>query len=261
MKSPPALRFMLSSVGSATVVGVLLGVTSAFSAIYSELRSAAVKQCQAIDPSEYQSGLFFNPDGYRSYYVRSECLQRTAVQFRDEALCAEVRQRVSLWSSSWGYTKARCRELVAQGAAADRKTLEEIKRLYIKGGVTLRDFRIERNGNGRDFDVIPSFAGEYAHGYVLRIEIVPSETGKETAVLHSSGYYVDGNSKLRVFLRQDEIGKRFPDFALYRRYTVHATLILDVGNGGQSGYWSDAFIERVFPIQERSQSIAREIHF
>jgi hypothetical protein len=172
-----------------------------------------------------------------------------------------VRQRFTLFSSSWGYSKARCRELVAQGATADRKTLEDIKRLYIKEGVTLRDFRIERNGNGRDFDVIPLFGGDYAHGYVLRVEIVPSETGKETAVLHSSGYYVDGKSKLRVFVRQDEIRKHFPDFALNRRYAVHTTLILDVGKGGQAGYWSDAFIERVFPIRERSQSVTKEVRF
>src|SRR4029453_8074325 len=127
MKTPLVPRFLLSILSSAAVVGLLFDVTSLFSASYDELRSAAVKQCQAIDPAEYQSGLFFNPDGYRSYYVRSECFQRTAVQFRDEVLCAEVRQRVSLLSSSWGYSRTRCRELVAQGVAADRKTLEEIK--------------------------------------------------------------------------------------------------------------------------------------
>jgi hypothetical protein len=260
MKMPFVRRFL--SVGSAAVVGLLFDVTSLFSSVsYDELRSAAVKQCQAIDPAAYQSGLFFNPDGYRSYYVRSECFQRTAVQFRDESLCAEVRQRFSLLSSSWGYSRARCRELVAQGAATDRTTLEEIKRLYVEGAVALRNFLVERNGNGRDFDIIPSFAGDYAHGYVLRFEIVPPNTGKETALLHSSGYFVDGKSNLRVFLRQDEIRRRFPDFALDRFYTIRATLILDVGNGGPSGYWSDAFIERVFPIRERSQSVTREIRF
>jgi len=172
-----------------------------------------------------------------------------------------VRQRFSLLSSSWGYSRARCRELVGQGAAADRTTLEEIKRLYIKGAVTLRNFLVERNGNGRDFDLIPFFAGGYAHGYVLRFEIVQPVTGKETALLHSLGYFVDGKSKLRVFLRQDEIRERFPDFALDHPYTVRATLILDVGNGDPSGHWSDAFIERVFPIRERSQSVTREIRF
>jgi hypothetical protein len=61
---------------------------------------AALKQCQAIDPADYQSGLFFNPDGYRSYYVRSEYFQKTAVQFRDDALCADVRERSSLLSDA-----------------------------------------------------------------------------------------------------------------------------------------------------------------
>ena len=42
-----------------------------------------------------------------------------------------------------GYSRTGCRELVAQGVAEDRKTLEEIKRLYLKGAVTLRDFRVE----------------------------------------------------------------------------------------------------------------------
>ena len=98
-------RFSLSRVGSVAVIGLLLDVTFAFPSGYTELRMAALKQCQAIDPADYQSGLFFNPDGYRSYYVRSECFQKTAVQFRDEALCAEVRQRVSLLSSSWGYSR------------------------------------------------------------------------------------------------------------------------------------------------------------
>jgi hypothetical protein len=243
------------------IVASLLDVTSVFGASYTELKSTAVNQCQAIDPAEYQSGLFFNPEGYRSYYVRSECFQQIAVQFRDEALCAEVRRRFSPLSSSWGYSGSRCRELVAQGAAADRTVLEEMKRMYTNGAVTLRDFRVERNGNGRDFDVIPSLAGEYAHGYRLTFEIVPTDSGAAPILLHSSGYHVDGNSNLRVFVRQDDLRRRFSAFALDHPYTVRATLMLDVGNGGSAGYWSDAFIERVFPIQERSQAVTREVRF
>jgi hypothetical protein len=68
-------------------------------------------------------------------------------------------------------------------------------------------------------------------------------------LLHSSGYYVNGNSNLRIFLRQEEIRARFPEFALGQPYMMRATLILDVGKGGQSGMWSDAFIERVLPMR------------
>ena len=242
-------------------VGFSLFATPVLAASYDELKAAAVKNCRAIDPAEYQSGLFFNPDGYRSYYVRSECFQRTAVQFRDAALCAEVKQRRSLFSSSWGYSSTRCRELVAEGIAADGKILEEIKRQYLQSPMRLRDFRVERNGNGRDFDIIPSFTGAYAHGYTLRFEIVQPGRGKEAALLHSSGYYVDGNSHLRIFIRQDDVRKRFPEFALNRPYTVRGTTIFDVGNGGQAGWWSDIFIERIFPLRERSQSLDREVRF
>ena len=249
------------ALGWVAALGCLFDVASARAASYDELRSAAVAGCQAIDPAEYQTGLLFNPEGYRSFYVRSECFQRTAIQFRDDALCAEVRRRFSLLSSSWGYSRARCRELVAEGAATDRTTLEAIKRRYAEGAVVLRDFRVERNGNGRDFDVISSFAGEYGHGHVLTLEILPPEPDRSAIVLHASGYHVDGRSNLRVFLRQDEVRQRFPGLVLDHPYAMRATLKLDVGNGGPSGYWSDAFIERVFPLRERSQSITRHVRF
>ena len=136
-----------------------------------------------------------------------------------------------------------------------------MKKRYQYGAVRLRDFRFERNGNGRDFDVIPTFMGDYAHGHILRFEVIRPHIGKESVLLHSSGYYVDGKSNLRIFLTQEVIRKRFSDFALNRPYTLRATLVLDVGHGGQAGQWSDAFIERVFPAPARSQSLDREIRF
>jgi hypothetical protein len=248
---------------------LLLGVASgslfaggaALSATYDESRSAAVEGCRAIDPAAYQTGLLFNPDGYRSYYVRSECFQRIAVEFRDEVLCAQVKRRFSLLSSSWGYSRGQCSRLVREGIAADESTLAEMRQRYRQGAVRLRDFRLERNGNGRDFDLVPSFTGEYAHGYVLRFEVLRSDATGDAVLLDSAGYHVDGDSNLRIFLRQQEIRQRFPDLALGRPYTVRATLILDVGSGGPAGRWSDAFIERSFPIRERSQSIAKELRF
>jgi hypothetical protein len=232
-----------------------------FAADYSQLRATAIKKCEAINPAEYQSGLFFNPDGYRSYYVRSECFQRTAVQFRDDTLCSNVKRRYSILSSSWGYSQANCRKLVAEGIAADRDSLEKVKIEYRLNPVRLRDFRIERNGNGRDFDIIPYFMGSYGHGYILRFEVLSSGTGNAPIELHSSGYYVDGNSNMRIFVRQEDIRRRFAAFSLNRSYTLQATIILDIGNGGLDGLWSDAFIERVFPARERSQSLKKEIRF
>ena len=77
----------------AALAGALLGPATATGSGYAELRAAAVKRCEAIDPAEYQTGLMLNPDGYRSYYVRSACFQRAAGEFRDESLCREVKRR------------------------------------------------------------------------------------------------------------------------------------------------------------------------
>jgi len=257
----PARLPLYFAIGLVNALGLSAASIPAFSASYDELKAAAIKHCQAIDPSEYQTGLIFNPDGYRTYYVRSECFQRTAIDFRDETLCVHVRQRHSMFLSSWGYSETQCRKLATEGIAADRKALEEVKALYIKSPITLRDFRVERNGNGRDFDIIPTFAGNYAHSYVLGLEIVPFNASDPPLLVHSMTYYVDGSSNLRIFLRLDEVRKRIPDFAPGRLYTMRATLILDIGRGGLSGHWSEAFIERVFPLRERSPSISRGVRF
>jgi hypothetical protein len=241
------------------LVACFLGTSIVLSFDYSGQRVNAVKACEAIDPSLSQSGLLFNPEGYRSYYVRSKCFQEAAVLFRDPALCDQVKRRWSLTSSSWGYTAARCRQLVAEGTAADRAELEGLKNAYAAGGIKLRDFRIERNGNGRDVDIIPIFTGTFGHGYTLTFEIL---SGPSTpALIHMLGYYVDQTANLRIYIPQADIKKHFPEFALNRSYTVRATVTLDVGYGGQAGYWSPSFIEGVFPARERTQSITRQSTF
>jgi hypothetical protein len=239
------------------LIALLLGIAEARAVDYGELRARAINACEAISPSESQSGLLFNPDGYRSYYVRSKCFQEAAVQFRDAALCEEVRQRRSLFSSSWGYSANRCRQLVAEGTTRDRAALEEMKRAYVAGGMKLRDFRIVRNGNGRDFDILPAFTGTHASGYTLTFEIVPDGAAGPAILLHRLGYYVDEKSNLNIYVRQADIRQRYPGFSMNRSYTVRGTVMLDVGFGGQSGYRSPEFIERVFPVRERSQSITR----
>lgn len=226
---------------------------------YAQRKAAATQHCEAINPSEFQNGLAFNPDGYRSYYVQSECFQSAAVQFRDVSLCNRVRRRVSLLWSSWGVSSAQCRKLVAQGVAADRAELEEEKKRYSAGPPRLRTFRIVRNGNGRDFDILPEFTSGYAHGYTLTFEIVGVR--ERSVLLHSDGYYIDANPRLRIFVRQSEIRARFPEFQLNHPYKVQATVTLSIGNGGQAGYWSDEFLESLFPSRARSQSLTMETIF
>jgi hypothetical protein len=228
---------------------------------YDALRSAAVKRCEAVPASESQSGMVFNPDGYRSYYVRSKCFQDAAVQFRDATLCSQVRERTSLFFSSWAYAPARCRSLVSQGLARDRAAIEGAKNAYARGAMKLRDFRVVRNGNGRDFDILPAFVGDHAASYTLTFEILPPAEAGAPVLLHSSGYHLDADSNLQLYVRQMEIMQRFPAFALGRRYIVRGSVTLEVGNGGQSGYWSPAFIDGVFPARERTSAITIPVVF
>lgn len=220
---------------------------------FANMKGSAVKQCEKIAPGEYQSGLLFNPDGYRSYYAQSECLQRAAVQFRDTSLCDRVRRRYSLFSSSWGVSSAQCQKLVFQGILADRAELGKQREAALANPVRLVRFRIQRNGNGRDFDILPEFSSGYAHGYHLLFEIVGAR--EQPILIHSDGYYIDANSRLNIYVRQSDIRARFPEFQLNHPYSVRATMIISTGMGGQSGYWSDEFIESVFPLRERSQTL------
>jgi hypothetical protein len=246
---------------TASIVCIIAASTAFFASDYDQRRASAIHACEAIDPGKFQTGLVFNPDGYRSFYLRSQCFQEAAVVYRDEALCAQVKRRRSLFSSSWGYSASRCRDLVRQGLDADRKELGEVRRLYLSGPLTIESFRIERNGNGRDFDIIPIFAGTYAHGYHLTFEILDPDARRPPVLMHSNGYYVNANANMRLFVRQSEIRQRLPDLVLGRVYPVRATMTLSVSAGGPSGYWSDAFIERVFPARERSRSITQNVQF
>jgi hypothetical protein len=238
---------------------LVIAVAQTQAPTYDTARATAVKTCEAIDANQSQSALAFNPDGYRSYYVRSECLQRAAVQFRDLTLCDRVRQRRALLWSSWGYSPENCRTLVGQAIDADRKEIEEIRRTYLAKSMVLRDFRIERNGNGRDYEVIPSFEGTDGHGYMIAIEIVPL-TGRPMAI-HTNGYYVDPRSALHIFIPLSDIKTRVPGFEPGRAYRVRATATFTLSASDGSRFMSDQFLERLFPLAERVRSVAKDIRF
>jgi len=103
------------------------------------------------------------------------------------------------------------------------------------------------------------FTAGYPHGYTLRFEIIG--VGAEAVLIHSDGYYLDQNSNLRIFVRQSELRARLPELQLEHPYKIRATVTLSIGNGGASGYWSDEFLESIFPAHARSQSLTLESKF
>jgi hypothetical protein len=75
------------------------------------------------------------------------------------------------------------------------------------------DFRIERNGNGRDFDIVPAFMGGDAGSYTLRFDVLAPGGTPRTAPLHSSGMHLDGRSNVRLYVRYEDIRARWPEFS------------------------------------------------
>src|SRR4051794_14495605 len=150
-RKPSALFVALTVLTLAPV-----GVAAADDVSYVAMREAALQKCHAIDPVQSQTGLLFNPDGYRSFFTRSACLQDAALLFRDVSVCSEVKERPSLFFSSWGYSPRRCLDVVQQGDASDRRDIEALRRRYDADAIMISDFLIEPNGNGRDFDIVPS---------------------------------------------------------------------------------------------------------
>src|SRR5579872_6789022 len=48
--------------------------------------------CENIPENCAQSGLIFNPEGSRSYYLRSQCYLRLALKTKEEKFCEKVRE-------------------------------------------------------------------------------------------------------------------------------------------------------------------------
>lgn len=246
---PPALPFVL-------LIAVLAPSSSAAQG-YDERRALDVKRCEGIDPSAYQTGLGMNPDGYRSFYLRSQCFQETAVRYRDGRLCANVRRRYALTSSSWGYSASRCRALVEDGRAADRKVVDDLKARYARGHLVLRDFELKLNGNGRDFDVLPTLSGGPGAGYALTVEALRS--GGAPVVIFRNGYFLDSTSMMRLYVRREDVLQKFPALAADRPQRLRMTITLSMPLGNNDAVWSDAFVEGAFPARERSQAITKDV--
>jgi len=257
----PAMRIR-TAISSRLIVVCGLAVTAGsnpcLASLYDGQLRRGLEECERIERSAHESGMWLNPEGYGSYYLRSACFQRLAVRMRALDLCKQVRRRWSLLSSSWGYSEGNCIELVKQGIGQDQEALAQLRREYHSGPVKLTGFRVERNGNGRDYDIVPSFAPGYASGYHLAFWIIAD--GKRY-LLCESGFHLTGDDNIRMFEYRKDIVHRFSAFRPGNRYTVQAELALSISTGSQAGWWSPEFIEAEFPAAERTQLLSLEVLF
>jgi hypothetical protein len=229
---------------------------------YATRYAADLKRCEAISPDDYESGLAFNPDGYRSYYKRSECFQTMAATFRDESLCKNVKERWSLLWSSWAFSEKRCRELAGQSLEKDRPQLEKLRRDFISSGpIRLVDFSMRRELNGRSYGIYPRFEPGYAHRYTLRFDLLAPEAPGGAALLVSYTGPFAVPTGYAVGAPVDDLLKHFPAFTPGKTYRVRATFTFEPKDGGLSEMWSDAFVEKLFPRDIRMQVLEKEIRF
>jgi hypothetical protein len=125
-----------------------------------------------------------------------------------------------------------------------------------------RPVRIEREGNGRDIDLIAAFSGEGAHVYEPRFEILREAYAAPPVLIDASRFSPKGTiDNIRVYVRTADMRRRFPGFALNQTWPVCATLVYSAGTGTYQGQWSSAYIESRFPLKERTQTLTREIRF
>lgn len=151
------------------------GEPAGFSCPACELKASEVERCRSIDPEEYSTALLFNPPGMKTLYQRSSCLFSLARKYRDASLCAEVRERKSLFFDGSALTRESCEREVREAIAGDPPVVvADVKRLA--------DVRWFRNGNGRDFDVHVLASGSFPHRYGLTV-LMFDEAGAASRVL------------------------------------------------------------------------------
>lgn len=240
---------------------MLVCVSNAASAFdYNKRLRGEINVCDKIDPNEHVSGLYNNPEGFRSFYKHSACIQRVATRFRDKSLCDRVRRKYGFFNSSWGYSESTCEDLVKKGVEKDRGNLLAIRDKYRRGPVTLSSLKIEQNGNRRDYDFVPSFADGFQSGYTLEVWLTDNSGGEHLLLTH--GAYLRGTTdNIRIFRRRSELQSRFRGLQVGTPYQLEARLILSIGIGGPAGWLRDDLVEEVFPANQRTQALNLEATF
>jgi hypothetical protein len=136
--------------------------------------------CLGIPAGAYETGLLFNPAGYRTWFKRARCLQRLAVEWRDPELCSEVRQRRSLFFDGSAISEKACAEAVSSQLSEDR---ERIASTRIVDFHRLGQVRFARPDPGANHLLLHiETHGRHAGTYHVRVEAWPHD-GAEPVVI------------------------------------------------------------------------------
>ena len=185
-----------------------------------------------IPEHEYSTGLLFNPVGYKTYFHRSECIQRLAIDERDLALCDQARERKSWFFDGSAISPGACRMAVDMKLDEERAELEQFLQAqpYRIESVTIR-----RNGNGKDYDVLLDASGDYAARYSFSLG-VRTATGLDE-IFEDSSYYSSSTGTRHLLLRAGDLEKRLGPGWRTKEWELVGTfsLVRDAGNR----FWYD----------------------
>lgn len=235
----------------ALVAIAFLAVTlSAAGDEFAARKARRLAECMAIPANEYSTGMIFNPRGYRTMYHRSQCIQSLAVEERDADLCADVRERKSLLFDGSGVSPAHCRELVAGKRSEDEAALESFP---LAGTHRIDAIEIERDGNGRDFDLVVSTRGSLPYRYDLRITAHVS-AGKPVEIVNDNAGLGSTASRRILLLRAADLADALGDGWRQKAWTIVATLTL--AKTGENRF----FYERI-PRAARESRAERTVIF
>lgn len=157
--------------GRVAVGGALIATTLAANVATADpldaIVAGALARCEAIPADRGTTAMIFNPRDRQVVWDRSECFLALAVQSRDERLCGRVVERRSWVFDGSGVSPEACRR-----ALEARRELDREEAARIRDPHRPVDVAIERNGNGRDFDLRVSTRGSYAHRYRLEVSLI-----------------------------------------------------------------------------------------
>lgn len=252
MTSSFSLKIHLAS---SLLVAFLVGIFPSPAAAdeITEKKQAQIESCEAIPNSDASTWLIFNPSDMQTMNHRSRCFQSLAIAERDVSLCQRVVEKKSFFLDGSGISPERCRERVARRKAKDRqefmqKDFTELHRL-----TTLT---FQRNGNGRDFDLIIETVGEMAGKYQL-IVYLTFPNGRQITVLDDKTSYGTNTSKRYLLLRAAELSQKLYDPDLQKNYPGLARLfwVRDEGNRFIYDRVPEEVVQSSIPIQINFSSL------
>lgn len=216
---------------------VLVLAIAAFDPVWSgdafeEIRERRLAECMNIPEHEYSTGLLFNPPGYKTYFHRSECIQRLAIDERDLALCDQAMERKSWFFDGSAISPGSCRTAVDRKLDEERAELEQFLR---SEPYRIESATIRRNGNGRDYDVLLDASGDYAARYSFSLGI--RRATRLDAIFEDSSYYSSSTGTRHLLLRAADLEKRLGSGWRTKEWRLVATLTL-VRDGGNR-FWYD----------------------